>query len=194
MIKRNILYGLVVLTLSCKGLKTITGSYINNKNGHEIELLDSGQFIYKSYDGFDGEYYSYGDWKNQNQTIILESSSPKSEVDIKYTQTDKSIINLNDYRDNSKKDSLEILINSKIYQETTFDSNELLYSLKILRKKDGLLLKEMNFAKANYKIDIFISDILNEISIGKVTLNKKRNYLVDESGNKFKKKKGNGLD
>jgi hypothetical protein len=50
------------LIYGCNTIKSYDNAiYENSRNGHKIELLESKKFIYTSYDGMQGVYYSYGD-------------------------------------------------------------------------------------------------------------------------------------
>lgn len=73
---KNLIITLTCLTLIGCGEKSYEGIYRNQFN-HVLTIKDS-TFVYVSYDGLQGEYYSYGKISTINDSIVLINDSIKN--------------------------------------------------------------------------------------------------------------------
>lgn len=165
------------------------GAYVNSRNGHIIELLESRKFIYTSYDGMQGIYYSYGDWERTGKILTLKNREIEPYVEIDVQPHHRSVVTITDYRPDFNKKILSYEVNYKPYTSSEIIIDEPLYSIIVKNNLENTILKETSLEKGNYKIDIKVSETLNEISIGTLVLDIYPSYLIDENGNKYKRKK-----
>jgi hypothetical protein len=184
----------VILSLSvmygCGTIKNYdNGIYINSKNGHTIELLESKKFIYTSYDGMQGIYYSYGDWEKTEKILTLKNRKIEPYIEINVQPYEHSVVTITDYRFDFNKKLLSFEVNYKSYMSSEIVIDEPIYSIIVKNKIENNILKELNLEKGNYKIDIKVSETLNEISIDTLVLNIYQSYLIDKERNRFERKK-----
>jgi len=118
---KNIIQILFLLSIiySCNTIKNYeNGIYINKRNGHIIELLRSQKFIYTSFDGMQGTYYSYGDSERKNKILILKNREIEPYIEINIQPYSKSVITITDYRPDFNKKLLSYEINNKQYESS----------------------------------------------------------------------------
>lgn len=189
---KSIIQALMLLSViySCNTIKNYdNGIYVNKRNGHIIELLGSQKFIYTSFDGMQGTYYSYGDWEKKDKILILKNREIEPYIEINIQPYSQSVITITDYRPDFNKKSLSYEINNKQYESSNIIIDEPIYSIIVKNDLENTIIKEKTLEKGNYKIDIKVSETLNEISIDTLVLDIYPSYLIDEDGNKFKRKK-----
>ncbi len=189
MINSNFFFVIIIFSvIGCSSIEKKTkGIYINSKNNHKIELLDSNKFIYTSYDGMNGKYYSYGNWELNNNKIILKNQIIEPFVEINYVQNNISTLKIVDYRKPEKQLPVKLKINNGITKISEIKYNDSLFSIMVLSSSDKIL-KNVKLKNDFYKVEILIAEKLNEVSIGTLDFIINNNSIEDRNKNKFKRK------
>lgn len=179
---------ILLLIYGCSSTQSFdNATYINKKNGHKIEFLKSKKFIYTSYDGMQGVYYSYGDWEKRDKKVILINREIEPYIEIAKQSHDNTHLTIVDYRPNSNKERIEYIINNKTYKSSEIIIDEPIHSLIIKYEHENKILKEIELEKGFYKIEIKIAETLNEVSIDTLILEINSSFLIDNLGMKYKR-------